>query len=83
MMPVWQTRTMSNHPDIPRKCNSFSEHFCLLSPDHPDITLNLNVQAFSLVSPVLDSPKSEFVNNYNLRCMVDLLADEIVSAEID
>ncbi len=32
---------------------------------------------------MLDSPNNEFVNNYNLRCMVDLLADEIVSTEID
>ncbi len=35
------------------------------------------------VSPMLESPNSEFVNNYNLRCMVDLLVDEIVSTEID
>ncbi len=32
---------------------------------------------------MLDSPNSEFVNNYNLVCMVDILADEIVSTEID
>ncbi len=30
-----------------------------------------------------DSPKSEFVNNYNLRCTVDLLVDEFVATEID
>ncbi len=48
-----------------------------------NITFNPNAQAFSPVSPMLDSPICEFVNNYNLRCMVDLLADEIVSTEID
>ncbi len=30
-----------------------------------------------------DSPNSEFVNNYNLRCTVDLLADEVVATETD
>ncbi len=52
----------------------------------PDKTINPNVQAFSPVSPMLDlsdSPNSEFVNNYNLRCTVDLLADEIMTTEID
>ncbi len=83
MMPVQQNRSMSNHPEIPRKCNIVSEHICLLSPEHPDIPLNQNSQAFSPVSPMLDSPNSEFVNNYSLRCMVDLLADEIVSTGID
>ncbi len=85
-LPVWQTRSMTNHPEIPPNCNSISEHTCLLSPEHPDITLNPNAQAFSPVSPMLnlsDSPNSEFVNNYNLRCMVDLLADEVVATEID
>ncbi len=67
-------------------CNSVSEHICLLSPEHPDITLTPIVQAFSPVSPMMvlsDRPNSEFVNNYNLRCTVDLLADEIVATEID
>ena len=32
---------------------------------------------------MLDSPNSESVNNCNLRCTVDLLADEIVSTEIE
>ncbi len=84
MMPVRQTRSMSNHPKIPRNCNTVSEHICLLSPEHPDITLNPN--AFSPVSPMLDlsdSPNSEFINNYNLRCTVDLLANEVVTTEID
>ncbi len=40
MMLVWQTRSMSNHPEIPRKCNIVSEHICLLSPEHPDLPLN-------------------------------------------
>ncbi len=82
-MPVRQTRSMSNHPEIPRKRNIVSEHICLLSPEHPDIPLNPNPQAFPPVSPMLGSPNSEFVNHYNLRCMVDLLADDIVSTEID
>ncbi len=30
-----------------------------------------------------DSLNSEFVNNYNLRCTVDLLADEVVATETD
>ncbi len=30
-----------------------------------------------------DSPNSEFINNYNLTCTVDLLADEFVATEID
>ncbi len=54
-----------------------------MSPEHSDIPLNPNAQAFPPVSPMLDSPNSEFVNNYNLRCMVDVLADKIVSTEID
>ncbi len=57
-----------------------------MSHEHPDITLNPNAQAFSHVSPLLDlsdGPKSEFVNNYNLKCTVDLLADEVVTTEID
>ncbi len=83
MIPVRQTINMSNHPEIPRKCNIVSEYICLLSPEHPDKPLNPNAQTFSPVSPMLDSPNSEFVNNYNLRYMVDLLADEIVSTEID
>ncbi len=40
----------------------------------------------SHLSPMLDlsdSSNSEFVNNYNLRCTVDLLADEVVATEID
>ncbi len=85
-LSVWQTRSMSNRPEIPRNCNSVSEHICLLSPEHPDISLNPNAQVISLVSPMLDlsdSPNSEFVNNYNLRYTVDLLADEIVATEID
>ncbi len=60
---------------------SFPGH--TISPEHPDIPLNPNAQAFSPVSHVPDSPNSEFVNNYNLRCTVDLLADEIVATEID
>ncbi len=35
------------------------------------------------MSPVLDSPNSESVNNYNLRCTVDLSTDELVATEID
>ncbi len=57
-----------------------------VAPEHRDITLIPNAQAFSPVSPVLDlsdSPNSEFVNNYNLRCTVDLFADEVVATEID
>ncbi len=61
--------------------DKYPSYICLLSPEHRDI--NLNAQTFSTVSPVLDRPNSEFVNNYNLRCSVDLLADEIVSIEID
>ncbi len=30
-----------------------------------------------------DSPHSEFVNNYILKCNVDLLADEVMATEID
>ncbi len=30
-----------------------------------------------------DSPNSEFINNYNRRCTVDLLADEIDQEESD
>ncbi len=29
------------------------------------------------------SPYSEFVNNYNLRCTVDILVDDVVTTEID
>ncbi len=86
MMPVRLTRSTSNHPEIPKNCNIVSEHICLLSPKHPDITLNANAQAFSPTSPVLDlsdSPNSEFVNNDNLKCTVDLLAGEVVATEID
>ncbi len=86
MLPVRQTRSMSNRTEIPIYCNSVSEHICLLSPEYPDITLNPNAQAFSPVSPMLDlsdSHNSEFINNYNLRCTVDLLADEVVTTEID
>ncbi len=56
MMPVRQTRSISNRPEIPRNCDSVSEHICLFSPEHPDITLNPNAQAFSPVSPILDVP---------------------------
>ncbi len=45
--------------------------------------ITMVIQIYAGQSPILDSPNSEFVNNYNLRCMVDLLADEIVSTEID
>ncbi len=86
MMPVWQTRSISNRPTIPRNCKTVSEYICLLSSEHPDIILNPNAQAFLPVSHMLylsDSPNNEFVNNYNLRCTVDLLADEIVATEID
>ncbi len=51
----------------------------------PYIILKPNAQAFTLVSHELDlsdSLNSEFVNNYNLRCTVDLLADEIVTTGI-
>ncbi len=44
------------------------------------------LMAFSPVSSMLDlsdSPNSEFINNYNLRCTVDLLANEVVTTEID
>ncbi len=50
MMTVWQARSMSNQPEIPRNCNSVYEHICLLSPEHPDKTLNPNAQAFSPVT---------------------------------
>ncbi len=30
-----------------------------------------------------DSPNSEFINYYNLTCIVDLLADEVVATEIE
>ncbi len=86
MLPVRLTRSMSNQSERPRNCNSVSEHICLLSPKHPDITLNPNSQAFSPVSHMLglsDPPNSEFVNNYNFSCTVDLLADEVVATEID
>ncbi len=63
-MPVRQTRSMSNHPKIPRKCNIVSEHICLLTLKHPDIPLNPNAQAFSPVSPMLKSPKSEFTKTF-------------------
>ncbi len=33
MLPLRQTRSTSNHPEIPRNCNSVSEHICLLSPE--------------------------------------------------
>ncbi len=49
MLAVRQTRSMSHHPEIPRNWNSFSEHMYLLLPEHPDITLNPNAQAFSPV----------------------------------
>ncbi len=39
----------------------------------------LNITHLALLS----YPNSEFVNNYNLRCTVDILADEIVATEID
>ncbi len=81
-----QCELINNHPEIPRNCNSVSEHFCLLSPEYPGITLNPNAQAFSPLSPMLDlseCPQNEFVYNYNLRCTVDLLADEVVATEID
>ncbi len=71
MLPVQQTRSKSNHPEISRNCNSVFEHICLLSPDPPNITLNQNDQAFSPVSPMLnlsDNPNSEFI----LRCTIDL-----------
>ncbi len=51
MMPVRQTRSMSNRPEIPLNRNSVSEHICFLSPEHLDITLNLNAHVFSPVSP--------------------------------
>ncbi len=37
----------------------------------------------SHVLDLSDSPNSECVNNYNLRCTVDLLVNEIVATEID
>ncbi len=66
MLPVWQIRSMSNRPEILSNCNSLSEHICLLSPAHPDITLNPNAQVLLPVSPMQDiseSPNSEFVNS--------------------